>query len=62
MLKCVLLESIFLHIQGLNCRESIYELEYHVEHETLSLNLLPKLKFVKRIFRLGFPNHLLKNI
>jgi hypothetical protein len=41
----MLFESIFMHIQGLTCKENVYELEYHVRHETL--NLLPKNRLVK---------------
>ncbi len=28
--KNMLFKNFFLHVRGLNCRESIYELEYHV--------------------------------
>jgi hypothetical protein len=60
--KCVLFENIFLHIQGLNCGKCVYELEDHVGQEALSLNLLPKLRLVKKIPHTCFPNHLLKNV
>ncbi len=42
MLEHVLLKSIFLHVQGLNCGECVYELE-----EALNLNLLLKLGPIK---------------
>lgn len=62
MLECLPLESILLHIQGLNCGEGVYELEDHVGQKALNLNSLPKLGFVKIIIRAHFSNRLLKNI
>jgi hypothetical protein len=59
VLECVLLESILLHVQGLNCEEGIYELEDHVRKEALSSNLLLKLGLVKRIPPTCFLNHML---
>jgi len=53
-----LFENILLHIHELNCEKVIYELEDHVGEEALSLNLSPKLGFVK-INLVSFPNHLL---
>jgi hypothetical protein len=46
-----LLESIPLHIQGLNYGECIYELEDHVGEKALSSNLsLFKLEPIKKFF------------
>jgi len=56
----LLLKSIILHVQGLNCGEGIYELEDHVGHEALNTNLLPKRGFVKKILLANFSNYLLK--
>jgi len=57
-----LFESIPLHIYELKYKENIYELEDHVEEETLNLNLLPKLGFTRKIIFISFPNHLLENV
>jgi len=38
--KVHLLESIILHVQGLNFEKGIYKLEDHVGQEALNLNLL----------------------
>jgi hypothetical protein len=62
VLKCMLFKNILLHVQGLNCREGIYKLEDHVGQEALNSNLLLKLELVKKIPRVGFPNHMLKNV
>ncbi len=62
MPKHMLLESIFLHVQGLNYKESVYELEDHVGQEALSSNLLLNLGLVKKIPSIGFLNHVLKNV
>jgi hypothetical protein len=48
VLEHVLFKIIFLHIQGLHCREGIFDLEDHVGQEALSSNLLPKIRFVKK--------------
>ncbi len=45
--KHELLKSIPLHVQKLNYREGVYELEDHVGEETLSLDLLIKLEPTK---------------
>jgi hypothetical protein len=55
-------ENIFFHIQGLNYGEGVYELEDHVGQGALSLNLLPRLGFVKRILHAHFSNRLLRNV
>jgi hypothetical protein len=60
--KCVLLDSILLHIQGLNYKEDVYELENHVGQGALSSNLFLKLGPMKRIPFIGFPNCLLENV
>jgi len=60
--KHILLENIFLHFQGLNCRKGIYELEDHVGQEALNSNLLLKLKPIKKIPPTSFPNRLLENV
>jgi hypothetical protein len=50
MLKCLLLDSILLHAQGLNCGKGVYELEDNVGQEALSSNLMQKLGFIKKFF------------
>ncbi len=54
VLERLLLESIILHVQGLNYGEKVYELEDHVGQKALSLNSLPKLGFVKNNFSRTF--------
>jgi hypothetical protein len=62
VLEHELLESIPLHIQGLNNGKCIYELEDHVGEKALSSNLwLSKLEPIKKIPCVGFLNHLLEN-
>jgi len=61
VLRCELFKSIPLHIQEQNCG-GVYELEFHVVEEALSLSLLPKFGLVKKKFHVGFPNHLLKKV
>jgi len=58
----MLFKNIFLHIQGLNYREGVYELEDHVGQEILNSNLLLKLRPIKRIPPTYFPNHLLESV
>jgi len=62
VLKRLLFKSILFHIQGLNYGEGVYELEDHVRQRALSLNLLPKLGFVKKILHAHFSNRLLRNV
>jgi hypothetical protein len=52
--KHKLFKNIPLHVQGLNCGESVYELEDHVGEEALSSNLLLELGSIKIINRVGF--------
>jgi hypothetical protein len=49
-----LFKSIPLHVQGLNYREGVYELEDHVGEEAVNSYLLLKLGSVKRITHVGF--------
>jgi len=56
VLECKFLKSIPLHIQELNYREGVYELE------ALSSNLLLKLGPIGRILLIGFPKHMIENI
>jgi hypothetical protein len=53
--KCIMLEIIFLHVQGLNCWKGVYELEDHVGQEALNLNLLLKLGPIKKFLLQVFP-------
>jgi hypothetical protein len=57
--KCKLLKSISLHVQNLNYRKNVYELNDHVGEEALSLSLLLKLKLAKRTPPTSFHNCLL---
>jgi hypothetical protein len=52
--KHKLFENISLHVQRLNYREGIYELEDHVGEEALSSNLSLELRPIKRIPLIGF--------
>jgi hypothetical protein len=58
MLEHELLENILLHIQKLNYRKGIYELENHVGEKTLNSNLPPKLgpakKFLLQVFSIAY--------
>jgi hypothetical protein len=56
VLECKLLKNSPLHIQELNYREGVYELE------ALSSNLLLKLGPIRRILFIGFPKHMIENI
>ncbi len=58
--KCELFKNTPLHIQKLNYKESIYELDDHVREETLSSNLLLKLGLAKKT-PTSFFNCLLKS-
>jgi hypothetical protein len=62
VLKHELLENIILHIQELNYKKNIYELEYHVGKEALNSNLPPNFGPTKKIHLVGFFNCLLKNV
>jgi hypothetical protein len=57
----MLFKNILLHIQGLNCEDSVYELK-DVRQEALSSNLLLKVGSIKKIPLVSFPNHFLKNV
>jgi len=60
--KHELLKSIPLHIQELNCKKNVYELEDHVGEKALGSNLSPKLGPAKRTFLTSFLSRLLKSI
>jgi len=60
--KCKLFENISLHIQKLNCKENVYELEDHVGEEVLTSNWSPKLRPIKIIFFISLLNCLLKKV
>ncbi len=62
MSKCKLFENIPLHIQKLNCKENVYELEDHVGGEALTSNWSPKLGPIKIIFFISLLNCLLKRV
>jgi hypothetical protein len=62
MLEHELLESILLHIQELNYKKDIYELENHVGEKTLNSNLPLKLGPAKQIPLASFLNCLLKSV
>ncbi len=50
MLECELFKNIPSHVQKLNNKENVYELENHIGEEVLSFNLLPKLGEGKNSF------------
>jgi hypothetical protein len=54
-------EIIPLHDPKLNYREGVYELEDHVGEEALNLDLLPKLRLIKKFPPIGFPSCLIEN-
>jgi hypothetical protein len=60
--KCELFENIPLHVQKINYKKGVYELEDHVGEEAQNSNLLPKLGPVKSIFLISFPDRLLKSV
>jgi hypothetical protein len=49
MPNCKLLESIPMHVQKLNYKENIYELDDHVGEVAPNPNLLPKLGPTKKL-------------
>ncbi len=55
------MENIPLHVQELNYKEGVYELEDQVGEEAWGLDLLPKLGLIKKLLFANFPSHLLKN-
>jgi len=60
VLEHVMFKIILLHIQGLHCKEGIFDLEDHVGQEALSFQLVAKDWVCKKIPFTSFPNHLLK--
>jgi hypothetical protein len=60
--KHKLFKNIPLHIEKLNYKKNIYELEKHVGEEALSLNLLPKLGATKKIPLVSLLNYLLESV
>jgi hypothetical protein len=62
VLECELFENIPLHIQKLNCRENVYELEDHVREKALTSNWSPKLGPIKIIFPISLLNYLLERV
>jgi len=60
--KLELPESIPRHVQGLNYRDDLYELEDYVWEEALNSNLLLRFRPIRKIIRACFPNHLLESI
>ncbi len=62
ILKHKLLESLYLHVQELNCDEIFYEQEVHVGEEALNLNLMPNLGLVRKNHLASFSIHLLENV
>ncbi len=60
--KLELPESIPRHVQGLNYRDDLYELEDYVWEEALNSNLLLRFRPIRKIICACFPNHLLESI
>jgi hypothetical protein len=60
--KCKLFKNIPLHLQNLNCKENVYELEDHVGEKALTSNWLPKLGPIKIILPISLLNCLLERI
>ncbi len=50
MAKCELFKSIPLHVQKLNYKENVYELDDHVGEEALKSGLLLKFGFILQVF------------
>jgi len=61
MPKCELLNNTSLHVQKLNYRKGIYELDDHVGEKTLSLDLLLKFRLAKKPHPTSFSNCLLES-
>jgi hypothetical protein len=61
MPKCELFKITPLHVQKLNYREGIYELDDHVGDEALSLSLILKFRLAKKTPPTSFPNCLLES-
>jgi len=49
MPKCELFKITPLHVQKLNYREGVYELDDHVGDEALSLSLILKFRLAKKL-------------
>ncbi len=62
MPKLEMHENSPLHIQELNCRKNVYELEDLAREELLGLNLLLDLGLVEKIPFTSFLNHVLGSV
>jgi hypothetical protein len=61
MPKCELFKITPLHVQKLDYRKSVYELDDHVGDEALSLSLILKFRLAKKTPPTSFPNCLLES-
>jgi hypothetical protein len=62
VLECEFLKTIPLHVQKLNYKKNVYELEAHVGEKELRSNLSSKLKPIRRNYYVSFPIFILENI